>query len=80
MSFVIRGAGVGDGDGDGSGEGVGVWAEVVSGSFVATKPAAPRAGSSFTNVRRDVCVCRLLFGDRFVDVLLFLFVRFTRVS
>jgi hypothetical protein len=80
MSFVIRGAGVGDADGDGSGEGVGVWAEVLSGSFVTTKPAAPRAGRSFTNVRRDVCVCRLIFAERCEDALLFLFVRFTGVS
>jgi len=80
MSFVIRSGGVGDGDGDGSGEGVGVWAEVVSGSFVATKPAAPRAGSSFTNVRRDVCFCRLLLADRFAEVLPSLFIRFTGVS
>ena len=80
MSLLILGVGVGDGDGDGSGDGVGVCATALSGSFVPTKPAAPNAGSSFTNVRREVCVCSLLVADRFEDVLLFFFVRFTGIS
>jgi len=54
MSLVMRRAGVGDGTGDGRGDGVGVgvWAIEVSGSLVATNPAAPMAGSSFTKDRR----------------------------
>ena len=48
----MRRAGVGDGLAEGSGVGVGVCANVLSGSFVATSPAAPSAGSSFTNDRR----------------------------
>jgi len=53
------GMGVGAGEGAGAGvggvgEGLGVWARVSSGNFVAATPAAPRAGSIFTNVRRVV--------------------------
>ncbi len=45
----MRGAGVGDGVGDGVG--AGVCANVLSGSFVAAKPATPRVGINFTNDR-----------------------------
>src|SRR5678816_37015 len=54
ISLVTRSGGVGDGLGEGTGVGEGVCASVWSGSFVAARPAAPMAGSSFTNVRRVV--------------------------
>ena len=52
--MVMRGVGVGEGTGVGAGDGVGVgvWANVSSGILVATIPAAPIAGKSFTNDRR----------------------------
>src|SRR6185369_12726586 len=59
ISFVMRGAGVGDGLGDGDGEGV--CASASSGSFEAVRPAAPRAGRSFTKVRRSTRGFELLF-------------------
>lgn len=62
---MIRGAGVGEGVGDatGDGDGVGVWAIAGSGSFAATKPAAPTAGNSLTKVRRPTDVSsRLLLA------------------
>jgi hypothetical protein len=60
---VIRGAGVGDGTGVGSGDGVGVgvWPNVSSGILVATIPAAPIAGKSFTNDRRPTRVVFFFF-------------------
>src|SRR5215204_3164874 len=59
ISLVMRGAGVGDGLGDGTGVGEGVCARASSGSFVAVRPAAPRAGSSFTKVRRSTFALRV---------------------
>jgi hypothetical protein len=58
ISFVIRGVGVGDGAGEGTGVGDGVCATEVNGSCVATKVAAPRAGSDWTNARRLLDVVR----------------------
>src|ERR1700682_3032684 len=66
MSLVTRGAGVGDGDGEGVG--VGVCAAAVSGRFVAASPAAPRAGNSFTKVRRST-VPEVLTSSFFLDPL-----------
>ena len=57
---MIRGVGVGDGLADGSGDGEGLCANVFSGVFDATKPAAPNAGNSFTNERRLFEVLRLM--------------------
>ncbi len=48
----MRGVGVGEGLADGTGDGVGVCASELSGALVTTTLAAPRAGNSFTNVRR----------------------------
>jgi hypothetical protein len=63
MSLVTRNGGVGEGLGDGNGVGVGVCASTSSGNFVAAKPAAPRAGSSFTKARLSTLV--LVFRDLF---------------
>src|SRR5678809_629066 len=54
----MRSGGVGDGLGEGTGVGDGVCASASSGRFVAAKPAAPRAGSSFTKLRRSTFVLR----------------------
>src|SRR2546426_2471744 len=53
ISLVMRGTGVGDGDGEGRGVGVGVCAAAGNERLDETSPAAPTAGSSFTNVRRS---------------------------
>jgi len=45
---------------DGSGDGEGLCANVFSGVFDATKPAAPNAGKNFTNERRLFEVLRLM--------------------
>src|SRR5262245_54520434 len=54
ISCVMRSGGVGDGLGVGDG----VCASASSGRFVAANPAAPRAGSSFTKLRRSTFVLR----------------------
>src|SRR5215216_6092127 len=66
ISLVMRGVGVGDGLGEGTGVGDGVWARASRGNFVAVRPAAPRAGSSFTKVRLVVLlffIVNLLAAD-----------------
>jgi hypothetical protein len=56
----MRGAGVGDGLGDGTTVGDAVWANASSGSLETVRPAAPSAGSSFTNVRLPTVIFRFL--------------------
>jgi hypothetical protein len=62
---------VGEGDGEGSGVGFGVCAKVAIGSFVATRPAAPNAGRSFTKERRLFEVLRFRCLPSWFSPLLF---------
>src|SRR6185503_18363299 len=59
ISLVMRGVGVG--------EGLGVCASASIGSFVAARPAAPMAGSSFTKARRVVLVFLIFLTTDYTD-------------